>query len=126
MIRTSKIAQLFPPTCRMIVAPSFRGGCLFFTVNLLERKQTLLVDPGIDSVKPIISNHERCPLAPSPACGGGLGWGRHSGTADLSAASSAEASAKAEATGDGVCGLSPTPTLPRKRGRGSAAAQAPI
>jgi hypothetical protein len=28
----------------MIVAPSFRGGCLFVTVNLLERKQTLLVD----------------------------------------------------------------------------------
>ena len=35
--------MLFSPTCRIIVAP-VPGGSFFFTVNLLERKQTLLVD----------------------------------------------------------------------------------
>jgi hypothetical protein len=37
----------------------------------------------IDSMKPIVSSHKRWPLAPSPACGGGLGWGRSSASVDM-------------------------------------------
>jgi hypothetical protein len=64
----------------------------------------------IDSMKPIVSSHERWPLAPSPRLRGWGGVG-HSGIADLSAASSTEASAKAEASGDGVC-VFPHPNPP--------------
>ena len=59
--------------------------------------------------------------------------GRHSGTADLSAASPFEAPAKAETTNDGVCGFPPPQPSPAEAkrsfagsGRGSAAAQASI
>jgi len=43
--RSVRNTMLFSPTCRMTVAPWFRGGCFVFAVNLLERKQTLFVDP---------------------------------------------------------------------------------
>src|SRR5450755_464345 len=48
-----------------------------------------------------------------------MGWGRTSGTADLSAASSAEASAKAEASGGGVCGFPPPQPSPARAGEGA-------
>src|SRR5689334_9605074 len=74
----------------------------------------------IDTLEPLVSSHERWPLAPSPACGGGLGWGRHSGIADLPpAASSAEALAKAEASGTGVCGFPPPQPSPARAGEGA-------
>ena len=60
--------------------------------------------------------HRRC--APSPACGGGPGWGRHSGIADfvrrlhsLRLRRRLKPQATAYASG------TPTPTLPRKRER---------
>jgi len=57
---------------------------------------------------------------------GRAGWGRHSGTADLSAASSAESPGEGGSVWRQHLRLSPTPTLPRKSGRGSAAEQASI
>ena len=65
------------------------------------------------SSTPAASRHERCPLAPSPACGGGRGGGATRGLPTCLAA----AAAKAGASGDSVCGNTPTPTLPRKRER---------
>ena len=70
-------------------------------------------------MKPIASRHKRWPLAPSPACGGGLGWGRGSGIADLFAASSTEAPAKAEAFRAGVCGFPPPQPSPARAGEGA-------
>src|SRR3954453_11888301 len=46
-------------------------------------------------------------------------WGRHSGTADVSAASPPEASGKAKASGDGVCGFPPPEPSPARAGEGA-------
>jgi len=72
---------------------------------------------GIDSVKPVISSHPRSTLAPDPRFAGRMVWGRYSGTADFSAASSASFE------GEGIWRRRmrlPHPNPPAKCGRGSA------
>jgi len=72
---------------------------------------------GIDSMKPVISSHPRSTLAPDPRFAGRMVWGRYSGTADFSAASSASFE------GEGIWRPRmrlPHPNPPAKCGRGSA------
>jgi len=68
-------------------------------------------------MKPIVSSHGRSRSLSRP-CGGRGGWGRHSGTADLSTASSNQ-SRKAEATGDGVGGFRPPQLSPSRAEEGA-------
>src|SRR5450631_4790330 len=90
------------------------------SVSRSRSKGELEGDQGIDSVKPIVPATSVVLSLPLPRLRGEDGvWGRPSGTADLSAASSAEASAKAEASGGGVCGFPPPQPSPARAGEGA-------